>query len=140
MEFSETPNGTTIRVQGRIVKDFAERASTLIGNSNDVSSLVVDLSNVTFVDAVGERVLSWLKEFGARFTADSAYCLDICERLNLPLAVPRFEDEAGRGGPTRHGRAGMMLMRSGESRCGRFRSMKKAETGWTAITSQWNTR
>src|SRR5271165_4393 len=89
IEFYETPYGITVRLQGRFVKEFAKHACMLIGKSSEPSRLVVDLSDVTFVDAVGERVLIWFKEIGVRFTADSAYCLDVCERLSLPLAAMR---------------------------------------------------
>jgi len=91
IEFYETPHGITVRLQGRFVKEFAEHACMLIGKSSEPSQFVVDLSDVTFVDAVGERVLIWFKEMGIGFTADSAYCLDICERLNLPLAATRSQ-------------------------------------------------
>ena len=88
MYFQEGPNGIVVRIEGRFVKEFAEHARTLIGNSNDVSRFVLDLSEVTFVDAVGESVLVWLKEMGVRFAADSAYCRDVCERLALPMVTP----------------------------------------------------
>jgi len=89
MEFHDTPHGMTVRLQGRFVKEFAEHACMLIGKSTEPSRFVVDLSDVTFVDSVGERVLIWFKEMGVGFTADSAYCLDVCERLSLPLAAMR---------------------------------------------------
>jgi len=87
IEFYETQHRITVRLQGRFVKEFAEHARMLIGKSSEPSQFVVDLSDVTFVDAMGERVLIWLKEMGVGFTADSTYCLDICERLSLPLAA-----------------------------------------------------
>lgn len=86
MEFDETPGGITVRLQGRFVKEFAEHARTLIGNSSEPSRFVVDLSDVTYVDAVGEEVLIWLKEMGIRFSANCPYCLDVCDRLDLPIA------------------------------------------------------
>src|SRR5271165_1644414 len=89
IQFYETAHGITVRLQGRFVKESAEHACMLIGKSSEPSRFVVDLSDVTFVDAVGERVLIWFNEMGVRFTADSAYCLDVCERLNLPLAAMR---------------------------------------------------
>jgi hypothetical protein len=93
IEFYKTPHGITVGLQGRFVKEFAEHACMLIGKSSAPSQFIVDLSDVTFVDAVGERVLTRFKELGVAFTADSAYCLDICERLNLPLAAS-FNQEA----------------------------------------------
>src|SRR5208283_3145212 len=89
MSFDETPIAITVRLEGRFVKEFAEHARTLIGESHEPSRFVFDLSEVTFVDAIGEEVLIALKEVGVRFTAESAYCRDICERLDLPMATPR---------------------------------------------------
>jgi hypothetical protein len=51
--------------------------------------LVVNLSEVTFVDAVGEEVLSWLARIGGEFVAENCYPLHVCERLNLPMARKR---------------------------------------------------
>ncbi len=93
IEFYKTPHGITVGLQGRFVKEFAEHACMLIGKSSAPSQFIVDLSDVTFVDAAGERVLIRFKELGVAFTADSAYCLDICECLNLPLAAS-FNQEA----------------------------------------------
>ena len=50
------------------------------------AGLVVDLTEITFIDAVGEEVLSFLGSFGAEFVATTSYTLDVCERLQLPLA------------------------------------------------------
>ena len=47
--------------------------------------LVVDLSEVTFIDVTGEKVLSWLGRMGAEFVTQNSYSRDVCERLNLPL-------------------------------------------------------
>jgi hypothetical protein len=46
---------------------------------------VVDVTEMLFIDAVGEEVLSLVKKLGAEFIAETAYSRDICERLNLPL-------------------------------------------------------
>jgi len=89
MEFNETPSGIIVRMEGRFVKEFAEHARMLIGRSTDPSGFTVDLSNVTFVDAIGEEVLIWLKDIGVSFIAETAYCRDICDRLKLPLSTPR---------------------------------------------------
>jgi len=48
----------------------------------------VDLTDVTFVDSVGENVLSLFGRVGAEFIADNAYPRGLCERLNLPLTRP----------------------------------------------------
>ena len=48
--------------------------------------MVVDLTDVTFIDSVGEEVLSFFGRFGAEFAASTSYTLDVCERLDLRLA------------------------------------------------------
>ena len=89
MEFFELPNCMKMRMEGRFVRDFAEHARMLIGDSKLPSKLIVDLSEVNFVDAVGEEVLLWFKEIGLTFIAESAYSRDVCERLHLPIESER---------------------------------------------------
>jgi hypothetical protein len=48
--------------------------------------LVVDLTDVTFIDSSGEEVLLFLGRLEAEFVAETSYTLDFCERLSLPLA------------------------------------------------------
>jgi len=64
--------------------------------------MVVDLSEVTYVDRAGEEVLCWLGQLGAKFTADNAYGLHVCERLHLGIAKPHIlsdrPHDARRGG------------------------------------------
>ncbi len=101
MEFCEMPDRINVRVEGRFVGDFAEHARLLIAKSEAPSRFVVDLSEVSYVDEVGEQVLIWFKEIGVKFTADSLYSRDICERLRLPMHGGRsvtFQDRIG----TRH--------------------------------------
>jgi len=86
MDFRELPNSICVRIEGRFVGDFAEHARLLIAHSKTPSRFVADLSEVTYVDSVGEEVLTWFKEIGVRFTADSAYSRDVCDRLQLPIA------------------------------------------------------
>ena len=85
MQFYELPNGTKMQLEGRFVREFAEHARTLIGRSVVPSNLVVDLSEVSFVDGVGEEVLLWVKGIGAKFAAESAYARHVCECLQLPI-------------------------------------------------------
>ena len=89
VEFYELPDSMKMRMEGRFVRDFAEHARTLIGGSKLPSKLIVDLSEVNFVDAVGEDVLLWFKDIGLTFIAESAYSRDVCERLQLPIESER---------------------------------------------------
>ena len=84
--FEEHPAGVTMRVQGRLVAQFAEEAKQSIVRRKLPAELVVDLSDVTFADSAGEEALRWLSGLGAKFVADGSYSLHLCERLHLPLA------------------------------------------------------
>lgn len=86
VEFRDAANTLTIGIEGRLVGTFAEEARTLVARCNVPRALVVDLSDVTYVDSAGEEVLSWLGQLGARFVAESSYAQDVCERLHLALA------------------------------------------------------
>jgi hypothetical protein len=47
--------------------------------------MLVDLSEVTYVDSVGEQLLIWLCGLRAKFMAETCYARDVCERLHLTL-------------------------------------------------------
>jgi hypothetical protein len=86
VELQEAGNSLTMRVEGRFVGPFAEDTRDLVTRCKIPPRFVVNLSEVTFVDAVGEEMLSWLARIGGRFVADSCYPLYVCERLDLPMA------------------------------------------------------
>jgi hypothetical protein len=75
-----------MRLEGRFVGPFAEDTMDLVTRRKIPLRLVVNLSEVTFVDAVGEEMLSWLARIGGKFIADNCYPLHVCERLHLPIA------------------------------------------------------
>jgi hypothetical protein len=79
--------GTTLifRLEGRFTSDGAEQVRLLVARCDSKLELIVDLTEVTFIDAMGENVLSLLKKLGAEFVAETAYSRDICDRLSLPL-------------------------------------------------------
>lgn len=83
----ENSRGVHMRVEGRLVSQFAEEAKQLIVRRNLPAQLLVDLSEVTFVDSAGEEALTWLSGVGAKFVADSSYSLHLCERLQLPVSA-----------------------------------------------------
>ncbi len=86
VEFQNAPDTLILRMEGRLVGTFAEEVRKLVARCSIPWKLVVDMSEVTFVDTVGEQVLAWLGRIGARFVAESSYPRDVCERLNLSLA------------------------------------------------------
>ena len=93
VEVHDASNTTWPRVDGRFVGAFAEDTKAMVVRCKLPSHLVVDLSEVMFVDGEGE-VLLWLARIGAQFVANSFYSLDVCERLCLPI----FQ-ESGSGRP-----------------------------------------
>ena len=89
VEFQDVGKTVTMRLQGRFVGPFAEDTRDLVTSRKIPPRLVVNLSEVTFVDAVGEEMLSWLARIGGKFVADNCYPLHVCERLHLPMAPKR---------------------------------------------------
>jgi hypothetical protein len=86
VEFEDVGDTLTMRLQGRFVGPFAKEARDLVTHTKIPPRLVVNLSEVTFVDATGEEMLSWLARIGGRFIADNCYPLHVCQRLHLPMA------------------------------------------------------
>jgi hypothetical protein len=75
------------RLEGRFARERAEHVRSLvIKSNNDGIKLVFDLTELLFVDNVGEEVLLFLRRLGGKFIAETSYALDVCERLDLPLA------------------------------------------------------
>ena len=86
VEIYDSANSLSLKLEGRFTRDEAENTRTLITRCREGMRLVVDLSDVTFIDSAGEEVLSFFGRFGAEFAASTSYTLDVCERLHLRLA------------------------------------------------------
>jgi hypothetical protein len=95
VEYQDVGNTVTMKVEGRFVGAFAKDARELVTRCRIPMPLVVNLSEVTFVDAVGEEVLSWLARIGGVFVAENCYPLHVCEHLNLPMARKRVGAQLG---------------------------------------------
>ena len=76
----------SLKLEGRFTGADAENARMLPMRCQAGMRLLVDLTEVTFIDSVGEEVLSFFGRFGAEFVAQTSYTLDMCERLHLRLA------------------------------------------------------
>jgi len=85
VEMHHEANAVVMKIEGQLSGNYAEHTQTLMMRCNTELPLVVDLTDVTFVDSVGEGVLSFFGRLGAEFIADNAYSRDLCERLNLRL-------------------------------------------------------
>ena len=86
VEICDSAETLILKLEGRFTGSDAEQTRTLITRVAAREKLLVDLTEVVFVDATGEEVLSFLGRFGAEFVAPNSYVLDVCERLNLPVA------------------------------------------------------
>ncbi len=86
VDTKQSDGALTFKLEGRFTGEGAEEVRALVTRSHPELKLIVDLAEVMYIDAVGEKVLSFLKKLGAQFVSETAYSRDICERLGLPLA------------------------------------------------------
>jgi hypothetical protein len=84
-EFHQLANAMTLGLEGRFVGEWAEQVKSLVTKRSLPPKLIIDLTEVTYVDSVGEQVLIWFSSIGATFIAEICYARDVCERLHLPL-------------------------------------------------------
>jgi hypothetical protein len=83
VEILHFTNRPVLKLEGRLVGEWAEQARSIITEDLLSNGAIVDLTDVTYVDSVGEGVLSWLSSIGARFVANGIYASSLCERLHL---------------------------------------------------------
>lgn len=87
VEMHDSASSLSPKLEGRFTGDDADHTRTLMTRCRAGMRLVVDLIEVTFIDSVGEGVLSFFGRFGAEFIAQTSYySLGVCERLRLHLA------------------------------------------------------
>ena len=86
VEIQDSENILNVKLEGRFTGNDAENTRALTTRCRAGIRLAIDLIDVTFIDAVGEDVLSFFGRFGAEFTASTSYTLDVCERLHLRVA------------------------------------------------------
>lgn len=77
----------SLKLEGRFTGNDADNTRALLMRYREGLRFVVDLNEVTFIDLVGEEVLSFFGRFGAEFAASTSYTLDVCERLHLRLTA-----------------------------------------------------
>ena len=77
-------SGPTLKLEGKLVADWAVQARRLVTREVLPKGLMVDLTEMSYVDSVGEQFLKWLAGVGAVFVAGSLYGFAICDRLRLP--------------------------------------------------------
>lgn len=74
-----------LKMEGRLVADWAEQARLLVTKEVVPKLLVVDLSELSYIDYAGEQLLKWLASLGAEFMPGNVYTLGVCESLHLPV-------------------------------------------------------
>ncbi len=85
VQTQESEGALICRLEGRFTSKGAEEVRTLVTRCDSKLELVVDLTDVMFIDAIGEEVLLFVKRLGAQFVAETSYSRDVCERLQLPF-------------------------------------------------------
>ena len=75
--------GPTLHIAGELGAHWAERARSLVTTDVLPRGLIVDLTELTNIDATGEQLLKWLASLGAVFIASNVYAMTGCERLGI---------------------------------------------------------
>lgn len=75
--------GPSLKLEGKLVGEWAEQARRLVTTDVIPKRLIVDLTEVTYIDSAGEGLLIWLASVGAVFAARGVYTTDVCKRLGL---------------------------------------------------------
>jgi hypothetical protein len=94
VEMHNAVHVVVMRLEGRCVGEYAEYCRSLAARLDPAMSFLVDLTEVSFVDSVGEGVLSSFGHMGAEFIAENSYPLDVCERLHLLVRRPHARPKA----------------------------------------------
>ena len=89
VQTQESDGALICRLEGRFTGNGAEEVRTLVTRCDSKLPLLVDLTDVLFLDAIGEEVLLFIKRLGAQFFAENSYSRDVCERLQLPIVGKR---------------------------------------------------
>ena len=89
VQTQELDGALICRLEGRFTGEGAEEVRRLVTRCDSKLELVVDLTDVMFIDAIEEEVLLFVKRLGTQFVAETSYSRDVCERLQLPVVGTR---------------------------------------------------
>jgi hypothetical protein len=84
-QINQMADGPILKMEGCLVAEWAKEAKSLMTKGPVPKRLIVDLSDVSHIDSVGEQVLAWLASIGASFMTGGVYAASVCERLQLPF-------------------------------------------------------
>ncbi len=93
VQFHEKDNTTTISIEGRFVGRYAQDTRSLLASKQIPERVIIDLSELSWADLIGEEVLCWLGSIGCKFVAGNAYASFLCEKLRLRLAQLQRQSE-----------------------------------------------
>lgn len=96
-EICSLSNGLVLKMEGKLVDGCAEQAKCLIAETAVPKPFVVDITDVSYIDDAGERVLWWFRSIGAVFVVKGVYGAGVCERLHLPLRAETTDASNERG-------------------------------------------
>jgi len=85
VQTQELDDALICRLEGRFTREGAEEVRRIVTRCDSKLELVVDLTDMMFIDTIGEDVLLFVKRLGAQFVAETSYSRDVCERLQLPV-------------------------------------------------------
>jgi len=77
-------NTATLKLEGKLAGpwvDELERSWSAVRDDSENKLVMVDLCEVTFVDAEGRRLLTWMYERGARFRTSGCVAKTIVEGI-----------------------------------------------------------
>jgi len=80
-------DGPTLKMAGKLVGEWAEEARSLVTTNVVPKGLIVDLTDVSYIDSAGQRLLIWLGSVGAVCVATNDYAAAICEQLGIPVQL-----------------------------------------------------
>jgi anti-anti-sigma regulatory factor len=90
----EGSNGTTLNLDGRLagpwVEELARSWRSTVATSGQ-RPILVDLSEVTFIDADGKKLLAQMFQQGAEFHAAGCMTKCIVEEIKRGVGTPPFE-------------------------------------------------
>ncbi len=92
-------SGPTLKLEGKLVADWAEKARCLVTKEVLPKGLIGDLTEVSYIDSGGEELLKWLASAGALFVAGNVYAIAVCDRLGLSPPIQKICERRKR----RHG-------------------------------------
>jgi ABC-type transporter Mla MlaB component len=82
-QLDQSSEGLALKLEGQLVSAWAVQVKAHVSRHFVANGLLVDMSDVTYVDSTGEQLLLWLRDLHSKFVAETCYARDICERLHL---------------------------------------------------------